>query len=158
MIKVTEQTTLAELAAALVELGNPFVTIMRSHPGDAHARHAIAYLAGVGSFPGSGATEAEALDAALTALRLRSVEVKLIEAAKQQDPKFPPGWDNDLRRPLDDEPRCQAKGQCADLDGSGSCKGCGRWLGGDPPCHGCSHMIGDHPNDSGCQHWHAGPS
>jgi len=27
-----------------------------------------------------------------------------------------------------DEPRCE-EGQCEDLDGSGTCKGCGRWLG-----------------------------
>jgi len=26
-------------------------------------------------------------------------------------------------------PHCELKGQCEDTDGSGSCKGCGRWLG-----------------------------
>jgi len=36
-----------------------------------------------------------------------------------------------LAPPLDDGPRCQEKNQCEDLDGSGACTGCGRWLGPD---------------------------
>lgn len=32
---------------------------------------------------------------------------------------------------LDDGPRCQEKNQCEDVDGSGTCFGCGRWLGGE---------------------------
>jgi hypothetical protein len=34
-----------------------------------------------------------------------------------------------------DEPQCKEKGQCKDLDGSGTCKGCGRWLGPEPSRH-----------------------
>jgi hypothetical protein len=34
-----------------------------------------------------------------------------------------------------DVPRCEEKGQCEDLDGSGACKGCGRWLGPKPSRH-----------------------
>jgi hypothetical protein len=32
---------------------------------------------------------------------------------------------------LDVGPRCEEKGQCEDVDGSGACFGCGRWLGDD---------------------------
>jgi hypothetical protein len=70
MMKVTEKTTLGELAAYLAVLGSPFVTMMKASPGADHARHAIVHLPSLGSFNGSGATEAEALEAAFTALRL----------------------------------------------------------------------------------------
>jgi hypothetical protein len=40
-----------------------------SRPGADHARNATVYLLGLGSFYGSGATEAEALEAAFIELR-----------------------------------------------------------------------------------------
>lgn len=70
MIKITEKTTLGELAEYLVVLGNPFITMgPSSRPGADHARNATVYLLGLGSFYGSGATEAEALEAAFIELR-----------------------------------------------------------------------------------------
>jgi hypothetical protein len=32
----------------------------------------------------------------------------------------------------DDGPKCFLENKCQDLDGSGTCKGCGRWLGDKP--------------------------
>lgn len=40
----------------------------------------------------------------------------------------PPPWERP-RKMLDAGPRCEEKGQCEDIDGSGACFGCGRWLG-----------------------------
>jgi hypothetical protein len=68
-MKITEATTLAELHAYLVELGNPLVTMMKTHSGSRYTRHAIMHLGGVGSFVGNGDTEAEALEAVFAGLR-----------------------------------------------------------------------------------------
>jgi len=74
--KITEATTLAELAQICAELGDPFLTILRRITPDVHlpspsaAVHAIAYLPNVGSFYGAGQTVAEALNNALGALRV----------------------------------------------------------------------------------------
>ena len=68
MMKMTEQTTLAELHHYLGVLGNPFVTVMPSH-GDETVWHAIVHLPGTGTFHGDGTMIAEALEEAFSELR-----------------------------------------------------------------------------------------
>jgi hypothetical protein len=67
-MKITEQTTLAELARYLETVGSPFVTLMKAHPNSSNLRHAIIYAAGQGTFHGGGETEAEALEDAFTSM------------------------------------------------------------------------------------------
>lgn len=77
-MKITGETTLAELARYLEATGNPFVTLMKAHPNSSNARHAIIYAAGQGTFHGGGATEAEALEDAFTSMRnVRASEARL---------------------------------------------------------------------------------
>lgn len=61
-MKITEETTLAELSLYRAKLGAPFVTMM-TH-GDGLERHAVVQLPGYGVHSGYGATEAEALSEA----------------------------------------------------------------------------------------------
>lgn len=68
-MKITEQTTLAELQAYLVTLGHPSVTVMRKHPRASHGYQANVYLTHVGAFNGDGNTHAEAIEDALGSLR-----------------------------------------------------------------------------------------
>ncbi len=130
-MKITEQTTFAELAAYLEELGNPFITMMPAAPGARHARYAIAYVSGVGTYHGAGATEAEALNDALQVLadaitRAREREVLQTRLGAAERAKRDPAF-NKFRAHADQV------------------------------CYGCSHTREEHPNDSGCQLWHSGP-
>ena len=76
MKDITEQTTLGELAGEVAELGHPFVTLMRGHPGSAHKHHVTVYAAGIGSFHGGGDTVAIALDVALAELRIALFKIR----------------------------------------------------------------------------------
>lgn len=76
-MKITEQTTLAELQTYLKACGDPFVTLMMGHPHGAHPRHAIVHVPEVGTFHGGGATVAEALEAALTEFRRATLPEEL---------------------------------------------------------------------------------
>jgi hypothetical protein len=68
-MKITENTTLAELAAYFTTLGNPSLTLMRKHPRASHGYQAVVYLTHAGSFNGDGGTYAEAIEDALGSLR-----------------------------------------------------------------------------------------
>jgi hypothetical protein len=68
-MKITEQTTLAELQKYLKVCGDPFITLMSGHPHGSHPRHAIIHVPEVGTFHGGGATVAEALEAAFIEYR-----------------------------------------------------------------------------------------
>jgi hypothetical protein len=129
MMKMTEQTTLADLATYLNALGNPFVTMMKGLDGK---RHAIMHLNNPpGMFMGQGETVADALEAMFSAYR-RATLPDGLKAVLEQPLRFD-GYAEREHQPLPDGdgPQCEAKGQCDDVDGSGSCYGCGRWLGDD---------------------------
>jgi len=109
-VKITGETTLSLLEARLEALGRPHLALRRlSGLGD---RRYLAIVTGDGApCSGSGPTVARAIDVALAEY-----------AHSPQEADY--------------GPQCEAKGQCEDVDGSGTCFGCGRWLGGyanDPP-------------------------
>jgi hypothetical protein len=78
-MKITDQTTLAELEAYLRTIGEPELAVVRARrscmaPGkpDPHAYHAVAYLPAGRVFHGGGNTIAEAIEDALAGLRAAS--------------------------------------------------------------------------------------
>jgi hypothetical protein len=162
-MKITEQTTLAELQAYLETLGNPFLTVMKTHPNSQHARHAIAYLPNVGSFNGGGNTEAEAIEDALAELRAAMgitnlayeplnyikekpsrVGISLREQTERIMNTLTPREREVLQQRLDDRQRAARDPAFNRFQEHA-----------DQVCHGCGHTRDEHPNDSGCERWHA---
>jgi hypothetical protein len=146
-MKITEQTTLAELAVERARLG---IDEMSIHINTKGARTCAVFGNGRGCQV-AGKTEAEAIDAAFRKFELaaagtdgvtrfaRLVAINDVDydaalynpPAGLITPAMPGGpedrlWNNP---PISDGPECEAKGQCEDIKGDGTCFGCGRWLG-----------------------------
>ncbi len=58
---------------------------------------------------------------------------------------FAPGYDGG--------PQCEAKGLCKDFDGSGTCYGCGRWLGGEKEPDAARAPVKVDPNEEPRPSW-----
>lgn len=137
-MKITEQTTLAELAIERARLG---IEEMSIHINARGARTCAVFGSGRGCQV-AGKTEAEAIEAAFRKFERAIVEPSadfiVGEPANFADmtyyppaglvtPAMPGGSEDRLWN--DNGPECEAKGQCADIKGDGTCFGCGRWLG-----------------------------
>jgi len=75
-VKITEQTTMAQLQAYLTELGDPELAVTRARRScmtggrpEPHVYHAAAYFRAGQVFHGGGATVAEAIEEAFAGLR-----------------------------------------------------------------------------------------
>jgi hypothetical protein len=133
-IRITEQTTFAQLAEQLSLYGDPFVTLGIGPLGSSFTRYAMIHSAKIGSFQGCGHTVAKALDEAFIALRLALLPQPLKEALSEF-----------VNGPIESE-HDQYDRATGDL---------GRPIDG--LCHGCAHARAEHPNDTGCQLWHEAP-
>lgn len=65
-MKITEETTLGELALIRAKLGSPLVSLMTC--GDQSSERRVVYMPQVGMYTGQGATEAIALSRAFEGL------------------------------------------------------------------------------------------
>lgn len=127
MMKMNENTTLADLQKYLEACDHPFVTMMKGLDGQ---KHVIMHAPNAGTFHGNGTTVAEALESAFTQFR----RATLPEA---------------LQIFLDEPTRDEHD------DYDAACGLTGVPILG--LCHGCGLSRAEHPNDSGCQAWHDKP-
>jgi hypothetical protein len=177
-MKITEQTTLAELHSYFKACGEPFVTLM-ANPNGNKFLHAIVH-APAGTFHGGGDTIAEALEAAFTNFRLATLPEPLRSYVEPSGKRLggTVGVNEHTRHGITDpngtfgSPYAEAPFAAA-LDGRypmiprekatpvGDVSRDPAWnkfrQHADELCHGCSHKREDHPNESGCQEWHDRP-
>lgn len=123
-MKITEQTTLAELAVERARLG---IEEMSIHINTKGARTCAVFGQGRGCQV-AGKTEAEAIDAAFRKFELAAAGTDGVTRFARLVAIN--GVDYDAALITDDGPECEAKGRCEDIKGDGTCFGCGRWLGG----------------------------